>query len=68
MGEDIRFPIGGLFSILGIILTLYGVFTGGSEIYSVSGGSNVNLWTGLGMLVFGLWFLLMAWKKRKAAK
>lgn len=67
MGDDIRLPIGSLFTILGFILTVYGAVTGGSQgLYKVSLGMNVNLWTGLGMLAFGLWFLIMAYRKRKA--
>lgn len=68
MGDDIRLPIGSLFTILGVILTIYGAITSGSELYKVSLGMNVNLWTGLGMMLFGGWFLLMVYRKRKAAK
>jgi predicted MFS family arabinose efflux permease len=68
MGDDIRLPIGSLFTLLGLILTIYGAVTGGSELYSHSLGMNVNLWTGLGMLVFGLWFLLMAFRKKSKAE
>ncbi|HNX43745.1 MAG TPA: hypothetical protein PLJ84_06945 [Bacteroidales bacterium] len=68
MGDDIRFPIGSLFTILGAILTIYGGVTGNAEIYKASLGMNVNLWTGLAMLIFGLWFLFMAWRKRNTAE
>jgi len=68
MGEDIRFPIGALFFILGAILTVYGIITNGSAIYANSLGSNINIWTGLGMLVFGSWFLFMAFSKKKVKK
>lgn len=68
MGEDIRFPIGALFSILGVILVIYGIATNQSDTYSPSLGMNVNLWTGIGMLLFGSWFLIMAYRKRKAGK
>lgn len=68
MGDDIRLPIGALFTILGFILLVYGLFTGGSAIYSVSLGSNVNLWTGLGMAIFGGWFLFKALRTPKSHK
>jgi membrane-bound ClpP family serine protease len=54
MDVDIRFPIGLLFTILGIILLLFGVITtGNQELYACSLGKNVNFWTGLLMIVFG---------------
>jgi hypothetical protein len=67
MGIDIKFPIGLMFTILGILLTAYGFFTGGNEaMYTRSLGINVNLWSGCGMLVFGLIMLLLAGKSWKA--
>jgi hypothetical protein len=68
MGEDIRLPIGSLFTILGAILAIYGAVTTNSDIYNASLGMNVNIWTGLGMLVFGIWFLVMALRKPKNAE
>jgi hypothetical protein len=60
---DIRIPIGLMFSILGIMITGYGLFTGSDkEMYSVSLGINVNVIMGLIMLVFGL---VMLWFSRK---
>ena len=58
---DIRLPIGGLFTVLGVILSAYGLASGSP----VSGGMpslpiNVNLWWGLVMLAFGLGLLLSA--------
>jgi hypothetical protein len=54
MGLDIRLPIGMMFSILGALLAIYGVATGGdSEMYQSSLGTNINLWWGLVLLVFG---------------
>ncbi len=69
MEVDIRLPIGFMFSILGALLTIFGIFTAGStELYTRSFNINVNLWSGLLMLVFGLLMLLMAWNARKAVK
>ena len=53
-GLDIRAPIGGLFTVLGAMLAGYGLLASGSN------RSNVNLWWGLVMLVFGIVLLLMA--------
>jgi len=66
MGVDIKFPIGLMFSIFGLMLTLYGLFTSGDEVlYNRSLGVNINLWCGLGMLVFGVIMLAFAWKAKK---
>ena len=69
MQLDIRIPIGLLFTILGAVIGGYGLFTMGGEIYERSLGTNLNLWTGLGCLAFGLVMLLPAIKaqKKKAA-
>ena len=53
MRLDVRFPIGGMFSLIGAILTVYGVVSD-PAIYEKSLGINVNLWWGLVLLVFGL--------------
>ncbi|MDD5508936.1 MAG: hypothetical protein PHD25_11550 [Bacteroidales bacterium] len=61
MGVDIKLPIGLMFSIFGVLLTLYGIFTRSDKVlYEPSFGVNVNLWVGIFMLVFGLVMLLMA--------
>ena len=57
---DLRYPIGGLFVVLGLILAGFGLATNGDEMYRPSGGVNVNLWWGLVMLVTGLIFLALA--------
>lgn len=55
MGLDIRVPIGAMFGILGLILSVYGAFTAGNtEMYARSLGLNMNIWWGVVMLVFGL--------------
>jgi hypothetical protein len=60
-GLDIRAPIGGLFSLLGLMLAGYGLFASGSGGASdLSSGTNVNLWWGLTMLLFGIVMLLLA--------
>jgi len=65
MGLDIKIPIGLMFTILGILLAIYGLSTiGDAEIYSKSLNININLWTGLTMLVVGV-FMLATAKYRK---
>jgi hypothetical protein len=62
---DIRFPLGLMFSIVGALLAGFGVMTMSSPMYAKhSLGVNVNLWSGLGMLAFGLTVL---WLARRAA-
>jgi hypothetical protein len=54
---DLRLLIGGLFVLYGIVLIVAGVTAGAAAIQKAS-GVNINLWTGLGMLLLGLLFLL----------
>lgn len=61
MGLDIKIPIGLMFTVLGLLLGIYGIATASNaELYEKSLGINVNLWTGLVMLVFGLFMLAFA--------
>ena len=54
MGLDIRLPIGLMFSIIGALLMVFGLFTNGEpSVYQPSLGINVNLWWGVCLLVFG---------------
>jgi len=55
---DIRRIIGGLFLLYGVILVLVGAF-GSEEVKNKAAGINVNLWTGLGMLIVGA--LMIYW-------
>jgi hypothetical protein len=67
MGIDIKFPIGLMFTILGLLLTCYGFFTNSdAAMYKPSLGINVNLWSGFGMLVFGLLMLFFSYRSRKS--
>ena len=64
---DIRIPIGLMFSILGILITIFGIFTkSDSAMYQRSLDINVNIIMGILMLVFGLIMLFFALKKKKA--
>ena len=68
MGLDIRLPIGMMFTLLGAILAIYGLVTGGdSEMYKSSLNVNVNLIWGAVLFLFGavmLTFALIARSKK----
>jgi hypothetical protein len=57
MQFDLRVPLGLLFSIYGVLLTLYGLLSD-SGLYQRSLGININLSWGVVLLVFGLAVLL----------
>ena len=59
MSLDLRIPMGLMFSIVGAIMSLYGLFTRGSVIYERSAGMDINLIWGLVMLVFGSTMFLL---------
>jgi hypothetical protein len=65
MRLDLRWAIGGMFTIFGAILVVYGVLSN-PAIYERSLGINVNLWWGLVLLVFGLVMLVFAYRATKA--
>ncbi|MFE6521514.1 hypothetical protein [Streptomyces sp. NPDC057794] len=54
---DIRRIIGGLFVLYGVIVTIAGLTASDADIDKAE-GVNINLWTGLGMLALGLFFLV----------
>ena len=70
MGLDLRWPIGLMFSLIGVMLVVFGLITNSNQqIYERSLGLNINLYWGLILLVFGGWMLTMAWRgARKAAQ
>jgi hypothetical protein len=55
--------MGLMFTLLGLILTGFGLFSGRAT-YSISLGVNVNLWWGLVILAFGVLMVLLAWRAR----
>ena len=55
---EIRVIIGGLFILYGLVLAVAGLFDSEAELDKAQ-GVNINLWTGLAMLVFGA--LMVAW-------
>jgi multisubunit Na+/H+ antiporter MnhG subunit len=65
MGIDIKLPIGLMFTVLGLFLTVFGIFTYSDvEMYKRSLGLNINLILGVLMLVFGV--LMIAFSKKQA--
>ena len=68
MGLDIRWPIGLMFSLVGLLLTIFGFATrGDAEMYSRSLNINVNLIWGVILLLFGAFMLVMAMRKKDDA-
>ena len=58
MGIDIRYPIGMLFTAIGLILSIFGMVSD-RGIYERSLGINVNLYWGLALVVFGVIMLVL---------
>ncbi|NLE34561.1 MAG: hypothetical protein GX622_05630 [Bacteroidales bacterium] len=66
---DIRFPIGLMFTIFGLIIMIFGLTTGANDpMYAKSLNVNVNLISGICMLIFGLMFLFFSDPVRKKLK
>jgi hypothetical protein len=66
IGIDIRLPIGLLFAIIGVILTIFGAMTNGDPIYAQhSLGINVNFWWGIVLTLFGFLMLALTWMGAK---
>jgi hypothetical protein len=69
MSLDIRIPIGSMFVIVGAILLVFGLVTFNSEsLYKASLGININLWSGVASLIFGLAMLGLAWRATQKEK
>jgi len=62
MGLDIRWPIGLMFTLIGVLLTGYGVF---NRAGSLSLDININLIWGIVLLVFGVLMLAGAMRGGK---
>ena len=67
MQLDVRLPMGLMFLIIGLILSVYGLITwSDAAMYERSLGYNVNFWWGLFLAAFGGVMLLLA--RRAAAR
>jgi len=64
MRFDLRLPIGLMFSIVGVLLTIFGLVSD-ETIYRRSLGINVNLWWGLVLVAFGVVMLGLALRGRR---
>jgi hypothetical protein len=53
MNLDLRIPMGLLFTVGGVVLSLYGFLTGGNVLYQGSSNPDIHLIWGLVMLIFG---------------
>ena len=67
MRLDIRLPIGLMFTLLGGLLVLFGLFWDKSTLQNPL-GVNVDLWWGLVMLVFGVVMFLLGRRGTATAK
>ena len=56
---DLRRIIGGVFVVWGVLLTILGLFDTDAEIEKAA-GVNINLWTGLVLLLMATFFLVWA--------
>lgn len=54
---DIRRILGGLFVVYGVIVTIAGIFASEEDLEKAE-DVNINLWTGLAMLILGVFFLV----------
>jgi hypothetical protein len=55
---DLRTVIAVLFGAYGIVLTVMGLFGASEAELAKSGGIDINLWSGIGMLLAAAFFLL----------
>lgn len=67
MSLDIRLPIGLMFAVLGVLLTIFGIISD-KAIYDRSLGININLWWGLVLFAFGAVMFVLGRKGTSAAK
>jgi hypothetical protein len=65
MGLDIRWPIGYMFLLLGVVLAAYGLLSD-ATIYQQSLGMNVNLIWGAVLGAFGIVMILLARSGKKS--
>jgi hypothetical protein len=66
MNLDIRNPLGALFCLIGLLLTVYGAISD-PALYQRSLGININLWWGLVLFGFGVTVLLLSRRASRRA-
>ena len=67
MNLDLRIPMGLMFTLVGLILSVFGFMTSGDAMYAKSGGVNANLDWGLVLLVFGGTMFILGRRGQKNA-
>lgn len=65
--NDLRLLIGVLFVIYGVIVTIVGIVDPAADV-AKTGGIAINLWTGAGMLIVGVLFLIWNFVRPLAAE
>jgi len=63
---DLRVPSGWFFTLVGLILVGWGLYA--PDAHAALTTVNVNLYSGLSMLVFGIFLLLLAWRATRLEK
>jgi xanthine/uracil/vitamin C permease (AzgA family) len=58
---DLRSVIALLFGVYGVVLTVTGAVGTGQQELDKAGGIDINLWTGIAMLVVAAAFVLWVW-------
>jgi len=61
---DLRVPSGWFFALAGLILVGWGLYA--PDLRANLTTVNVNLYSGVGMLVFGIFLLLLAWRAARS--
>src|SRR4051812_46921096 len=59
---DLRKVIGGVLLVYGLVLTALGIFGSFAEKHKAA-GININLWTGLGLVLLAVFFIVWAYTK-----
>jgi len=67
MRLDIRLPIGLMFTVLGALLVVVGLL-GGKSFVEQTQGTNVNLWWGIVMLIFGVVMFVLGRRGNASAR
>ena len=67
MNLDLRIPMGLMFTLVGLILSVFGLMTNGDAMYAKSLGINANLDWGVVLLIFGSAMFILGRRGQKAA-
>jgi len=61
---DLRVPSGWFFALVGLILIGWGLYA--PDVRAAMTDVNVNFYSGIAMLVFGVFLLLLAWRAARS--